>query len=243
MEKTVDLAAEGRAANRPVDLAVVAALPLFSGLSPECLAHLIAYSGVARYGTNETIFHQGEDARHLHVLLDGQVGLVGGVSDGEETVVEILRPGEDFIAAAVLTARPYLMGARALQACCILEIPAERLRRDILSHAELAVAMLTSLANHFRNLVREVKDLKLMSAAQRLAVYLVGLAPKCDGAVMVRLPYQKAIIAARIGVRAETLSRAFTALRDHGVTLDGMVVHISDLERLSAFCNAGDEVI
>ena len=38
--------------------------------------------------------------------------------------------------------------------------------------------MMGAMARHFRQLVREVKDLKLKSASQRLALYLMGLTPR-----------------------------------------------------------------
>jgi CRP/FNR family transcriptional activator FtrB len=228
---------------RPDELDSLAGLPLFCSLSRECLLQVTAEASVIRVRKGEPLIHQGQAPHHLHVVLEGQVGLLGSLSDGEETVVEILQAGEVFIAAAVLTDKPYLMGAQALQDCRLLLLPAERLRRDLNANAQLAVAMLTSLSRHFRKLVREVKDLKLKSAAQRLALYLVQLTPKREGAAILRLPHSKSVMAARIGIRAETLSRAFASLKAVGVAVDGRVVTIADLALVSQFCLEGDEVI
>ncbi len=225
------------------DIETLNSFPLFSGLEPQCLLHVTADAAVLRPGRGEVIFHQGEEARFLHVLLQGQVGLLGGIGDGEETVVEILKPGEIFIPAAVLTRRPYLMAAVALQPCRILALPAERLRRDIRANPDLAVAMLTSLSTYYRSLVREVKDLKLKSAAQRLAMYLTALTPRRHGPAMVHLPHSKGVIAARVGVRAETLSRAFAALKSEGVSVSGSLVNIRDTAHLAGFCNEGDDPV
>lgn len=228
---------------RREDVQSLAKVPLFCGLTRDGLERVTAEASVARYPQGAVVLHQGATAQYLHVLLEGQIGLLGTLSDGEETIVEILRDGEVFIAAAVLTERPYLMGATALKDSRVLLLPAEPLRRDLRADPDLALAMLTSLSTHFRQLVREVKDLKLKSAAQRLGHYLLGLTAKREGSVIVRLPHSKGVIAARIGVRAETLSRAFASLRDDGATVSGNTVVIADIERLARFCMEGEEAV
>lgn len=231
------------------EIDVVARAPLFSGLPDDVLARLAAGARATRVPRNTRLFAQGDEARVLHVLLDGQVGLLGAVEEGsderpaEQTVVEILDAGEAFVAAAVLTERPYLMGAVTLSPCRLLEIPREALMAELRASPDLALAMLGSLSRHFRMLVREVKDLKLKTASQRLALYLMGLTQRRRGSVILRLPHNKSLIAARIGVRPETLSRAFAQLRGHGVVVDGHTVAIADLAALGRYCHEGTEVI
>ena len=48
----------------------------------------------------------------------------------------------------------------------------------------------------------------------------------------VALPYNKALIAGRLGIKPETLSRAFARLRDHGVRIEAAMAHIEDVDRL-----------
>jgi CRP/FNR family transcriptional activator FtrB len=228
---------------RPEDLAAVGRLPLFCDLPPAALAEITVEASVTKFQRNDVIIHQGDIPTALRIVLDGQVGLTGTVTDGGETIVEILKAGEMFIAAAVLTEKPFLMSAVALQPSRILSLPGERFRRDVRERPELAFLMLASMAKHFRTLVREVKDLKLKSAAQRLALYLLGLTPKREGSTIVRLPHSKSVIAARVGVRPETLSRAFAHLREKGVAVDGHAVAIADIPALRTYCHEGEEII
>lgn len=237
-----------RAAGRD-ELEVVARAPLFSGLPVEVLERLAACARVTRCPRGTQLFAQGDEALVLHVLLEGQVGLLGSVGGdeggkaAEQTMVEILDAGEAFVAAAVLTAKPYLMGAVTLSPCRLLEIPRDNLLADLRASPDLALAMLGSMARHFRMLVREVKDLKLKSASQRLALYLMGLTTRRRGSVILRLPHNKSLIAARVGVRPETLSRAFAQLRGHGVVVDGHTVAIADLAALGRHCHEGVELV
>ena len=217
--------------------------PLFARLSNDLLAEVLAAATAHRYISGDTLFHQGEDPQSLHVVIDGEIGLFGTASDGEETVVNILRSGEIFIAAAALTGRPYLMSAKALAPSRILALPAERLRRDLQSVPDLAAGMLEAMSTHFRTLVREVKELKLKTSAQRLGLYLLSLTPKRSGSAVAWLPHSKRVIAARIGIRPETLSRNLAALQQYGVQVSATKVSIADLETLAAFCHRDDEVI
>lgn len=228
---------------KPEDLAAVARLPLFCDLTPELLTDVTSEASVTRYARNEVIFRQGDIPTALRVVLDGQVGLIGTIADGGETMLEILKAGEMFVPAAVLTQKPFLMSAVALQPARILSLPGEKLRRDVKEKPDLSYIMLTSMARNFRTLVREVKDLKLKSAAQRLALYLLGLTAKREGSTIVRLPHSKSVIAARVGVRPETLSRAFSYLKGEGVVVDGNAVSIADIPALRAYCHEGEEII
>ncbi len=48
------------------------------------------------------------------------------------------------------------------------------------------------------------------------------------------LPQEKRLLASYLGMTPESLSRAFKALRDHGVHIDGMRVTITDPAALAA---------
>jgi len=223
---------------------VLSRVPMFAGLDAATLARLASGAKVARAPRGTRLFAQGDEALVLHVLLEGQVGLFAKVEDeGEDTLVEILDAGEAFIAAAVLTGKPYLMGGSALTPIRVLEVPRQALLDDLRASPDLALAMLGSLARHYRQLVQEVKELKLTSASQRLARYLLNLTTRRRGAVIVRLPHNKGLIAARVGVRPETLSRAFAQLRGVGVVVDGHNVAIADLVELGHYCHDGREVV
>ena len=233
--------------NRPIrseDLAILAKVPLFAGLTSEALTAIAAQSRVSRIPRNTTLFSQGDAAKVLYVLMEGQVALMAAVEGGgDETMLEILNSGESFIAAALLTGKPYLMSAVTLTPARIMEIPRESLLASIRGNPDLALAMLASLSRHFRLLIQEVKDLKLKSASQRLALYLMGLTPRRRGTVSLRLPHNKSLIAARVGVRPETLSRAFAQLKVHGVSVKGHAVVIADLGQLGRFCHEGREIV
>ena len=85
-------------------------------------------------------------------------------------------------------------------------------------------------------LVQDIYALKLRSAAQRLAVYLLGRVNESDlSPARFVLPFEKRMLAARIGCSQENLSRAFAALRPIGVATQRGIVVVRDLTALRVF--------
>jgi CRP/FNR family transcriptional activator FtrB len=93
----------------------------------------------------------------------------------------------------------------------------------------------------FGAMVRQVCDLKLRTTAQRLGCYLLDLSKEpADNTVSFRLPFDKRLLAARLGCRQENLSRAFAALRTMGVETHGARVILHDIARLRNYAAPND---
>jgi CRP/FNR family transcriptional regulator, transcriptional activator FtrB len=218
----------------------IARNPVFQSLEEDDLNVLLGNAVVHEQPADTVLFRQGEQAIFLHVLIKGRVGLMGVGMDDRQVVVEFMEPGESFILAAVLTDAPYLMTAKTIQRSRVLLIPAGTLREHVSTNARLAAGMLASLSRHYRMMVRQIKDLKLYSATERLGCYLLALgeqgAEGRDGPVTVTLPVEKALLATRLGTTPENLSRAFANLRTAGVTTSGGTVTIVDMVRLRNAC-------
>ena len=222
-----------------VDL--IGAVPLFERLSASLLERIDAITEQVTAGPDHVLSQQGAMPECLHVLLDGQVALSSTAADGTTALVEVLHPVEHFVMASVLTRLPYLMTARTVTRCRLLAIDASGLM-DLVEHeAPLANTLLRSVSREFRTMVRQVRDLKLRTAAQRLGCYLLarvkdGEAVKAD----FRLPFDKGLLAARLGCRQENLSRAFATLRAYGVETHGGRVILHDIPRLKALAVPDD---
>jgi CRP/FNR family transcriptional regulator, transcriptional activator FtrB len=210
-------------------------LAVFNELPDEVLARIAERTMPLEAPEQTVLFRQGELPEYLYILLSGQVALDATAANGVEAIVEILAPVEVFQLAATLTNAPYLTSARILAAAELLTIPGDFLRRMIEDQPRLALTMLASMSRHYRMLLRQVKDLKLRSAAQRLGCYILGLGRQQDFPTRIKLPFDKQFLAARLGTTPENLSRAFAALRAHGVTTSGSTVVVTDPMRLAAF--------
>lgn len=222
--------------------ALVQTLAYFENVPADALNDLLLGASVQNFPDATVLFHQGERPDFLHILIAGKVGLLGVGADGRETVVEFIEPVDAFILAAVLTDAPYLMSAKVIDRARILLVPAAALRAQVEGNAGLATTMLASMAKHYRMLVRQIKDLKLRSSTQRLGCYLLALAHQTDSGTSITLPVDKRLIAARLGMTPENLSRAFSNLRQVGVRTTGQHVVIENIEGMRALCRPDPEI-
>lgn len=225
----------------PADLALLMKKPLFAALGAEKVQRLLKGSYVQAVPKGAVLFEQGARADFAHIVLAGAVGLHASAEAERDTIVEIFGEGEVFVAPAVILDMPLLVSARTTVDSRVLVIPAEVFRRALESEHEFALAILRGLARHWRLLVRQIKALKLKTGGQRLASYLAGLAGEGGGAASIELPAQKTVIAAKLGLTPETLSRAFQDLRGAGIAAKGRRVEVADRQRLREAAGFADQ--
>jgi CRP/FNR family transcriptional activator FtrB len=102
--------------------------------------------------------------------------------------------------------------------------------------AHFATAIAEEMANAYRNVAQELKNQKLRTSLERLANWLVHRDKETGGGHRFVIPFEKKILAARLGMAPEVLSRAFATLAKYDVYIDGANVIIKDgsaLERLA----------
>jgi len=100
----------------------------------------------------------------------------------------------------------------------------------------LAQAVIGSLAGQFRRLVRQIKNLKLRTASERVGCYLLALSRRQGTPHRAVLPYEKSLIASELGMTRESFSRSLSALQAEGIAVQGETIAISDATRLAAAC-------
>lgn len=179
------------------------------------------------------LFEQGEVPNFQIVLISGSVQLFGRAADGREVLIEVLRPPDLVIPAAVLTAAPYLMQARVPESSRFLLVEANAFRGAIEREPRVAKAVLGTLAEQFRRMVRQIKSLKLHSAVERVGGYLLIHSERQGTPGRVLLPYEKHVIASELGMTRESFSRALNVLTKTGISVHGQEIAIRDRARLA----------
>jgi CRP-like cAMP-binding protein len=221
------------------DLELLSRVPLFSGLPREATISLLADSSVRRYPRNTMLFLQGDPATRFFAVFDGWVKLFRQTPDGHETVIGVFTRGETFAEAAIFTTGIFPVNATAAEDARLLVIPAPGFLRQLGENSDLSRNMLGAMSRRLHRLVQLVEQLTVQSAAQRLAAFLVQLAPAEEGSTVVHLPLDKSLVAARLGMQPETLSRSFAKLRQHGIVTHEKDVTIPDLAALKEISEGG----
>ena len=217
-------------------LSTLRTIPAFQHLSDKLLSEIDAISTARVAEQGRELCPEGGAPTHLFYVLEGRVALSTTAPDGTRAVVEVLHPPSSFVLASLVLGQPHLQAAHAVTRVRLLAIEGAPLRAMIERAPELALALLHCLSRDFRNMILQIRDLKVRTTAQRLGCFLLALLPDPTATeAVIRLPFEKGLLAARLGCRQENLSRAFAALRELGVETRGSRVTIRDTARLTAF--------
>ena len=221
---------------RPADRELLQTMPLYQTLGARAMHRLVRGASIESCPKGTTLFREGDEASFVRMILSGRVGLVAQRSDGHDTVIDTFGPGDCIGIPMAVLRRPHIASSRVTADTRLLLIPAQNFRDAVARDRRLALALVDMLARYWCDLVTQDKELKLKTTGQRLASYLVGSAGASSGAATVKLADERKVLAKKLGMSPESLSRAFGYLADFGVASRGSVIHVADLGRLHAYC-------
>ena len=208
---------------------------LFASLPSDLANSLLERASTHSYERGATIFLQGEPAASVFIVLDGWTKLFRISPNGAEAVVGIFTRGRSFGEAAAFRGDVYPVGAEAVTDSRLLQVRASLILETMKSRPELCTAILGSTFQHLHSLVAQIEQLKAQTGAQRVAEFLLELCPVDQGACTVTLPYDKILIAGRLGMKPESLSRAFARLREFGVMVKQNHAALADVSKLRGY--------
>jgi CRP-like cAMP-binding protein len=214
----------------------VARQSLLLASAPEPVAQAVLASARMRdFDRGATVFMQGERATAIYIVAEGWVKLYRIAPNGTEAVVDVFTKGHSFGEAVAFRHDIYPVSAEAVTECSLIRIEADQFLQLLHDNPEVAVMMLSATYVHLHSLVMQIQALKAQTGAQRVAEFLLELAPCVEGTCEVVLPYDKFLIAGRLGMKPESLSRAFAKLRDFGVAIRQNNAAIEDVAVLRTF--------
>lgn len=217
------------------DWAIIRSATLFNGAPMSDIAAIVGEQQPSTYEKEEVICAQGDVAGSCFLLLDGLVKMQRKREDGSEATLSIQGPGRSLLLAEALNGEAVSVTAQAATRSRILALDAGRLRKAIETDRKLARTMLAAAALHLRALVAHVEELKTRTALVHLADFILDLSGARSGSVEVSLPYEKQLIAGRLGMTPESFSRALGQLGSHGVRVKRDKIFIHDIAALRAF--------
>lgn len=222
-------------------LAALRRYPLFSVIPPGDLPAILEGDEPVHLAEGEVLFHQGDEARHLYLMLSGAVELVVERKGFPPEVLARLGPDETVGADALTPGGRHAATARVVEDAFATLIDAACLIDYLDANFETSLSTIAMMAGSLRGLIKEITELKLQSTTERLASYLAQLSGMDEGRAVVHLPCEKRLLADRLGMEPATLSRAFGKLRDLGVeTGRGDKVVIGDVAALREMGEAVD---
>lgn len=216
---------------RPDDLSEIHTLTLFEKMKEDNFAAIVQAAYLQNFPAQVQLANEGDDADFLFVVIEGSVELFAS-ANGREATMAMVGSMESFILAAVINDAPYLMSARTTEKSRILMVPAQNIRDAFEKDAAFARTIIIELADCYRTVIKDYKNLKLRTAVERLANRLLEYHCEQGKTGVVELPYDKKRLAALLGMTPENLSRAFMTLKPYGVIVRGSSITLSDMKGL-----------
>lgn len=209
--------------------------PFFERLELADQERLIAQSHEQQCSAGELLIRQGQPAERFFLVLKGRVKLYRISTDGQEKVVEIIQAGQTFAEAVMFMQRSeYPVCAETLEAVQLISFP-NRLMLTLLEESpQTCLHLLGHMSMRLHQRLGELETLTLQNATQRFALYLIQqLEDRSQETVDIELPLPKRLIAARLSMQPETLSRIMARLNQEGfIEMRGRNIYIPSIKNL-----------
>ncbi len=144
----------GLASEPPITNSQLRDVGLFGALSDDFLEHLIATLEVTRLPPGETVFREGDPAREMYVVLDGEIEVLKKSRRGRETRVAILGPNDCFGEMSIIDLQPRSATVRTLGHARLLKMSTEEMdalyRHDLKSYALIVLNIARDISRRLR---------------------------------------------------------------------------------------------
>ena len=211
---------------------------LFSGLEQGDFDRLAYAVSSKQLENGEVLFHRGDPAGCFYFVDTGLIELNLVSATGEKKVLEVVGPGRTFAEAVTfMQDKRYPVTAEALADCSLCQIPNKAYIDLIYANPDACMRLLSDVCRHLHSRVREIENLTVQNARSRLAIYLLDhVVESNEDEATVRLELPRHVIASRLSIKPETLSRLLRSMVDEGVlTIEDRVIFVHSLSRLRPY--------
>ncbi|MBI1246914.1 cyclic nucleotide-binding domain-containing protein [bacterium] len=194
---------------------------LFETCTSDQIQSLESTSRVRNVGKGTPVYLPADQADTVLVLASGRVKICHLTSDGKQSILAFIEPGEIFGELAVLNVGSRDEYAEAVEDARIIAIPGEAMRRLMEQHANLCLGITKIIGFRRRRIERRVKNLLYLSNRERVSHLLLELAEQYGKEtpagleLTIRLSHQD--LASIVGSTRETVTVVLGAMQTEGL--------------------------
>ncbi|MBQ0783320.1 MAG: Crp/Fnr family transcriptional regulator [Amphritea sp.] len=189
---------------------------LLSALTDGQFYNLMKKAKFIELSDGDHLFMQGDEAKRFFIILQGNIKFFRLTSGGKETVINVFGEQDPVGEAAMFMAeKHYPASATAVKPAAVLSICCQDYLQLLHHSFESCMGILGSMASRLQRSIGDIEVLTQQSAVHRVAHFILSLIDeRASDSVEVRLPATKQLIAARLAMQPETLSRVMRELQD-----------------------------
>lgn len=218
-------------------ISLLRSTPLFKNMPENVLVHFADKAQTNSMQKGNVLFLQGDSAEWFYLVERGWIKLFRDTLDGTQAVFDIVNAGVIFGEDSVFGQQAYTYSAECVEDCNCIMFPTSLLQFYLEKNQQMAFNMMQAMAQRQNTQSREIEHLNVQTAQQRIGCLLLRLCPTQQTEnISLNLPYDKNLIAARLGMKPETFSRALAKLRENtGIEITGSKVTIPSIQRITDF--------
>ena len=194
--------------------------PLLAGIPSDDLRRDCPAARIVAVRHRGTIYRQGEPARTVYCVLEGQVTVARVNSAGAILTTAVLGAG-DFFGAALSGATETEDTAKARGAVSVWRAPIDEFRQLLRRHPEASLEFVSVLARRQRQMERRLEGFAFKRVEARLAETFRelsgGFAMRCEHGFGRHLRLSQQELADLVGASRPVVSTILNRLRDKGV--------------------------
>ncbi|MEI8400761.1 MAG: Crp/Fnr family transcriptional regulator [Alcaligenaceae bacterium] len=212
--------------------------PLFAPLNRNWCEILANSAQVHRLLKNQFLYRRGDPATGVYLVAVGQIKASIPVARSRHgKVIEMFGAGDSFGETLMLLNHPHIVDAQALDDSVVIWLDKRDIEQVLAVEAGFALKMLKNMSLRFETLLHDIETVSTHSASERVAEYLLKQPRQ---GTQTQLKFSKCLIASRLGLQAESLSRALRRLsREHLISVQGSHVEILNEQGLLQLNHAG----
>jgi CRP/FNR family transcriptional regulator, dissimilatory nitrate respiration regulator len=205
---------------------------LFSMLDDQQLDQIAAHTCVLPVSQNNFVVKQGDAPNGTYWIVSGQVKIVLQSKKGSEKTLEILGQSTCFGLGEMLLQQPHLAFVKTTTDALLLHIDRDAMLQAAKVNFGFARELMTCVGRQFYGLVRDIESYS-QTAKQRLIGYLLRQSQR-EASDDIELVANKSLIASRLSLTPETLSRLFHDLaQEDMISIAGRRIRLLDVKKMS----------
>ncbi len=211
---------------------------LFNQFSSEKVDELLERSRLIDLLEGEYLVQQGDPAEEFFLVLEGELKLATSSSTGQEKILHIIHPGQSFAEVLMFLGKPqFPASVEALANSQLIGFSSDLYKGLLSESIDACFGLLGEFALRNRQLVGEIEALTLYNATFRVVQYLLKEIPSNqNNATSVTLRARKNVIALRLAITPETLSRILSKLkRDEIIKISDKQVTLQNIDWMRKF--------
>ena len=204
---------------------------LFRALDADAVARIGREATSRTFQRNDVLFSEGDEANELFVLRSGRIALGIQSTDGRESVIGLMEPGDLFGEMPLFDGQGRSLSARALETSELLAVPYPPIRMVLQARPELLWSVVEMMAERLRSADAALADSFFLDVTGRTAKRLLEMAGSQDEFV---LPLTQEELAGMVGASRERVNKAIAAFVRLGwIDQEDRRYRILDREQLS----------